>query len=62
VAAGPSAAFRTDLRDAHAALRTSVVPKTVAGRDGYFSTWTTYCESLGVDPFLRDVEDELAVD
>jgi hypothetical protein len=62
VAAGPSAAFRTDLRDAHAALRTSVVPKTVAGRDRYFSTWTTYCESLGVDPFLRDVDDDLAVD
>ena len=53
----PSArdAFRADLRSAEADPRHSVVAATRTGRARLFESWMAFTNSLGCNPYLRDV-------
>jgi hypothetical protein len=54
-------AFRSDFCNVLQAMRSGVVPSRSRSRDSTWLRWTSYCESLGIDPTCSNISDPLPI-
>jgi hypothetical protein len=53
--------FCRDLRLAQDAVAASVVPGRAQAANNHWLNWSSFCQSLNVDPFLQDVQDPVVL-
>ena len=53
--------FSRDLRLVQTAIRSGVVSSRASAVDKHWDLWTTYCNSLHLDPFLSTVQDPVPI-
>ena len=54
-------AFRHDLSAVQEAAAARVVPSHAAAAEGHWTTWSQFCRTLHLDPYLLEIKDPITI-